>query len=65
MTGTSKRFLHHRKAGLTIPRSVLHGNSAQGCWCPLPPSVFKLRGENFFRHASELLPSDIYVFINP
>lgn len=46
---TSKRFLHHRKAGLTIPRSALHGNSVQGCWCPLPPSVFKLRGENFFR----------------
>lgn len=46
---TSKRFLYHRKAGLTIPHSVLHGNSAQGCWCSLPSSTFNLRGENYFR----------------
>ncbi|XP_027096685.1 uncharacterized protein [Coffea arabica] len=44
----SKRYLYHRKAGLTIPRSMGE-NLAHGCWHPLSPSVFKLRGENYFR----------------
>ncbi|KAL3511085.1 hypothetical protein ACH5RR_030486 [Cinchona calisaya] len=44
----SKRFLYHHKAGLTIPCSM-DGKLAHGCWNPLSSSVFKLRGENYFR----------------
>lgn len=44
----SKRFLYHRKAELPIPLSMGE-NLAHGCWHPLSPSVFKLRGENYFR----------------
>ncbi|PIN07751.1 hypothetical protein CDL12_19669 [Handroanthus impetiginosus] len=45
---SSKRYLHNPKAGFLIPRSM-EGKPAEGCWCPVAPSNFKLRGENYFR----------------
>lgn len=45
---SSKRCSYHPRAGFLIPVS-LEEKPNPGCWCPVPPSAFKLRGENFFR----------------
>ncbi|KAK9074582.1 hypothetical protein SSX86_007180 [Deinandra increscens subsp. villosa] len=44
----SKRFVFRPRAGLVIPRSM-NDKPIPGCWSFVSPSVFKVRGENFFR----------------
>ncbi|QCD90374.1 hypothetical protein DEO72_LG4g1329 [Vigna unguiculata] len=46
---SSEQFLFRPKAGTQIPGSTQEYPSP-GTWSVITPSVFKLRGENFFRH---------------
>ncbi|XP_027913351.1 uncharacterized protein LOC114173272 [Vigna unguiculata] len=45
---SSEQFLFRPKAGTQIPGSTQE-NPSPGTWSVITPSVFKLRGENFFR----------------
>ncbi|XP_062106585.1 uncharacterized protein LOC133817948 [Humulus lupulus] len=44
----SKRYLYHPRAGHIIP-CCTGDKPTSGCWTEIPPSSFKLRGENFFK----------------
>ncbi|KAK7309823.1 hypothetical protein RJT34_06875 [Clitoria ternatea] len=45
----SEKFLHRPVAGIQVPRSTQE-NPSPGTWSPIAPSVFKVRGEGFFRN---------------
>ncbi|KAK7400691.1 hypothetical protein VNO78_11957 [Psophocarpus tetragonolobus] len=56
----SQRFLYRPRAGLQILNTTQE-KPCPGSWSTVSPSVFNLRGENFFRHVRKLYLSISFV----
>ncbi|XP_020217861.1 uncharacterized protein LOC109801251 [Cajanus cajan] len=57
-----ERFLIRPRAGLEIP-STTEEKPCPGSWSAVPPSVFNLRGENFFRNKQKCPAPDYSPYI--
>ncbi|CAA0828724.1 Protein of unknown function (DUF1336 [Striga hermonthica] len=50
------------RAGVVISPSTAE-KPIPGCWCPVPPSAFKLRGENYFRDKKKYPAADYSPYV--
>ncbi|XP_062162025.1 uncharacterized protein LOC133869065 [Alnus glutinosa] len=58
----SEKLLYRPRGGLQIPCSPGE-KPTPGCWFAVSPSVFKLRGENYFRDKQKLPASDCSAYV--
>ncbi|KAK2998187.1 hypothetical protein RJ639_023986 [Escallonia herrerae] len=60
MKETSCELVHYNsRAGVTVEQSVRRSTNEKqnsSCWCPVPPTVFKLPGQNCFRQVHNSVP---------